>query len=201
MPEHRGFVSLSATDLSAWHPLLAVHRALWADSVSPGTGTRLQWDVCGWVTWGFLVLLLVDIQQNHFYWISWSQNLWIIKMLLVRWGVNSWSLAHSFLVGGNILLFISIFQCYIQIFYIYFNLIFIWSDVLLALSIFTVFCCFGNTDVNECAQPGICLPSERCVNTYGSYRCVQDTSCPQGHQVDPVTKTCKGNHTYLNIPV
>ncbi|XP_078340478.1 uncharacterized protein LOC111109147 isoform X2 [Crassostrea virginica] len=46
-------------------------------------------------------------------------------------------------------------------------------------------------DVNECAQPGICLPSERCVNTYGSYRCVQDTSCPQGHQVDPVTKACK----------
>ena len=62
------------------------------------------------------------------------------------------------------------------------------------------FCCLGNTDVNECAQPGICLPSERCVNTYGSYRCVQDTSCPQGHQVDPVTKTCKGNHTYLHIP-
>ncbi|XP_062615867.1 uncharacterized protein LOC134277555 [Saccostrea cucullata] len=45
-------------------------------------------------------------------------------------------------------------------------------------------------DINECQQPGICPASARCVNTYGSYRCIPSTSCPQGHQIDPVTKAC-----------
>lgn len=46
-------------------------------------------------------------------------------------------------------------------------------------------------DIDECKQSGVCLPTERCINTYGSYRCIRDTSCPVGHQVNPLTKACE----------
>lgn len=50
------------------------------------------------------------------------------------------------------------------------------------------------TDIDECKQSGVCLPTERCINTYGSYRCIRDTSCPVGHQVNPLTKACEGDY-------
>lgn len=50
------------------------------------------------------------------------------------------------------------------------------------------------TDIDECKQAGVCLPTERCINTYGSYRCIRDTSCPVGHQINPLTKACEGDY-------
>lgn len=59
---------------------------------------------------------------------------------------------------------------------------------------------FLYTDIDECKQSGICPLSARCVNTYGSYRCIPSTSCPQGHEIDPVTQTCVGKSAIPLLP-
>ncbi|KAK0398269.1 hypothetical protein QR680_002506 [Steinernema hermaphroditum] len=58
-------------------------------------------------------------------------------------------------------------------------------------------------DINECAVPGRCGSMQVCVNTQGSYRCVQDTNlCRTGYKALPSSGICvdineceEGSHT------
>ena len=53
-------------------------------------------------------------------------------------------------------------------------------------------------DVNECSRSGTCSRNERCVNTYGSYNCIDNTStqpplvCATGLEVDSSGQQCQG---------
>lgn len=59
---------------------------------------------------------------------------------------------------------------------------------------------FLYTDIDECQLSARCPLSARCVNTYGSYRCIPSTSCPQGYEIDPVTQTCVGKSAIPLLP-
>lgn len=49
----------------------------------------------------------------------------------------------------------------------------------------------GNADIDECTVlPNLCK-NGRCVNTYGSYRCL----CNPGYKADPTGANCIGEYT------
>lgn len=45
-------------------------------------------------------------------------------------------------------------------------------------------------DINECVNPGICWPNQRCVNTIGSYRCQNLLTCSGGYEVNEYGNQC-----------
>ena len=49
------------------------------------------------------------------------------------------------------------------------------------------------TDINECEfSKSPCLPTEKCVNTEGSFQCYHVLRCETGFEVDMLTSECKG---------
>lgn len=45
-------------------------------------------------------------------------------------------------------------------------------------------CSLSLTDINECVtERHTCQRREHCVNTMGSFRCLQELSCPPGHEL------------------
>ncbi|XP_067136118.1 fibrillin-2-like isoform X2 [Centruroides vittatus] len=45
-------------------------------------------------------------------------------------------------------------------------------------------------DINECVNPGICRPNQRCINTVGSYRCQNLLTCGGGYEVNEYGNQC-----------
>lgn len=66
-----------------------------------------------------------------------------------------------------------------------------WCPVALICSLFP-------TDINECVtERHTCQRREHCVNTMGSFRCLQELSCQPGHEMKD--GECVGKETLLQL--
>lgn len=59
-------------------------------------------------------------------------------------------------------------------------------------------CSLSLTDINECVtERHTCQRREHCVNTMGSFRCLQELSCQPGHELKD--GECVGKNGVLQL--
>lgn len=56
-----------------------------------------------------------------------------------------------------------------------------------------------STDIDEC-KAKVCKDEQTCLNTFGSFECIDNKKCKTGLKKNPTTGKCEGNdETILHV--